>query len=72
MTRYSARSDAPIKQQATLSAMYDNFQLLKSTFEFWDQDHNGRVDAVEFAKGVEHLNGQVRATAVDLLNCDAD
>eukprot|EP00658_Telonema_sp_P-2_P036872 TRINITY_DN26590_c0_g1_i3.p1 TRINITY_DN26590_c0_g1~~TRINITY_DN26590_c0_g1_i3.p1 ORF type:complete len:305 (-),score=79.60 TRINITY_DN26590_c0_g1_i3:207-1121(-) len=56
---YTARGEAPSQEQAALSKMYDNFHLLKATFDFWDADNNGSVDLAEFSKGVNHLNKQI-------------
>eukprot|EP00656_Telonema_subtile_P036130 TRINITY_DN4009_c0_g1_i1.p1 TRINITY_DN4009_c0_g1~~TRINITY_DN4009_c0_g1_i1.p1 ORF type:complete len:672 (-),score=171.04 TRINITY_DN4009_c0_g1_i1:230-2245(-) len=55
---YTARNELP-DQQAALSQMYGNFELLKATFDTWDADKNGRVDYTEFEKGVMVINQEI-------------
>jgi len=56
LERFSSRGNAPQKEQALLSQMYDNFDLLKNTFEYWDTDHSGGISKEEFSVGVAKLN----------------
>lgn len=59
LERYAARNELPVTQQAALSKMYDNFGLLKATFDAWDADKNGRVDLEEFERGVSLINSSM-------------
>lgn len=56
LERFSSRKMAPQGEQALLSQMYDNFGLLKNTFEYWDADGSGGIDIVEFTQGIAKLN----------------
>lgn len=64
LSRFSTRKASSLSHQATLSSMYDKFGLLKSTFELWDEDHNGTVDFEEFSKAVTHIN-EASGTSLD-------
>lgn len=66
LSRYSVRKESPSDHQACLSNMYDNFHLLKSTFQLWDEDNNGTVDFKEFETGVNHLNAQIEDESLRL------